>query len=189
MRLFSRRGEGGDELERALRSQRPVPRREFVDAVVGRVEASEPARARFGRLGLALATSGLIVIAFASFGGAGYASSAATQVVRKLEGVVRSQQATHTAAPLSAAEAQYAPFKPPAKKPTPKPVKPKPVKQTKAAHTTVTTPRPRTQKLGTTKSGGLPFTGMSLWLPALAGLVLFSLGVALRRLGRRRSAR
>jgi hypothetical protein len=36
----------------------------------------------------------------------------------------------------------------------------------------------------TARSGQLPFTGLPVWVPALAGLVLIGLGLALRRHGR-----
>jgi len=156
-----------------------VPRREFVDTVVAKAEAGARARGGFGRLGLALATSGLIVGAFAAFGGIGYASSAASQAVKKLENVVRSQPATRQAAPTSAAQAQYGPFKPPPTKPT---------KQTRGQLKTVKTPKPPTSAKTIGETHGLPFTGLSLWAPTLAGFALFAFGLALRRLGRRRSA-
>jgi hypothetical protein len=36
----------------------------------------------------------------------------------------------------------------------------------------------------TATSGQLPFTGLPVWVPALFGLVLIGLGLALRRRGR-----
>jgi hypothetical protein len=69
----------GDELERRLRASRPEPRREFLDALVGRLERKRPV----GRLRTALATgltaAGLAT--FTAFGGVGYASSAAHSFV------------------------------------------------------------------------------------------------------------
>jgi hypothetical protein len=180
--MFSLRRAGREsDLERRLRSQRPEARRELVEAVAARVKGGEPARGAFGRLGLGLAATGLMVIVFASFGGVGYASSAASQVARKLESVVRSKPAAHVTRQVSAAQAQYGPFKPPAKK------------KVKGSHKTVTSQKAKAGgTIGATKTKGkgpgLPFTGMTLWVPSLLGGALFALGLALRRLGRRRTA-
>ncbi|HKP17405.1 MAG TPA: hypothetical protein VJT84_02930 [Gaiellaceae bacterium] len=113
-------------LERELRAARSDARPEFVKtlaaAVRGRPAPAE--RTPFGRVGLALALTGLIVVALASFGGIGYASSAASQAVKKAKVVavvkptpvkrVQTPQVAKTSAVTkSAAEAQYGPFEPP----------------------------------------------------------------------------
>jgi outer membrane biosynthesis protein TonB len=194
-----------DDLEQALISQRPEPRRAFVKAVAAglRRPAEEP---RGGRIGLVLAFSGLVLIGLVSFGGAGYAWSAASQAVRKVESAVHATKPTATRGP-SAAEAEYgpptfpppppappppppptqppggftpppAPPPPPPPAPTPKP-KPKPFKPPKSQ------PPSHGTQGGTKQGAGLPFTGLSLWIPVLVGAGLVVLGLALRRRTRR----
>jgi hypothetical protein len=99
------------DLEGELRARRPQPRADFVTALAAEVRAAPPERTRAGRFGLAIALSGLILVVLASFGGIGYASSAASHAVKKPT-VVKEVQS-------SAAQAQYAPFTPP--KPAAKP--------------------------------------------------------------------
>ena len=153
MKLWRTRDHSGVDAEQELRSLRPRPRDQFVAAVVAEMRASR-GPARFGRLGMALALTGVIVVSVASFGGISYASSP-----------------TKT---KSSADAQYAPFKPPAKKPTPTPPPP----PSKGTGGTTTSPPP--------KSSGLPFTGLTLWIPMAGGIVLMVLGIGLRWQGRRR---
>jgi hypothetical protein len=158
------------DLQGELRAGRSKPRAEFAKAVADEVRNSrETARSPFGRVGLALALSGLIVVALASFGGIGYASSSASHAVKKpTKHVVREVT-------KSAAHAQYAPFTPPAK--------PKPEPQINESGGTASA-----QAAGAPKatSSQLPFTGLALWVPLSAGIVLISLGLVLRTRGRRR---
>ena len=83
----------GFDLEKALRTQRATPRPEFVKGLSAEMRGSRARRPGLTQLGLALAVAGLIVIAIASFGGVGYASS--------------------NVPPSSAADAQYGNFLPP----------------------------------------------------------------------------
>jgi hypothetical protein len=62
------------DLEKELRAGRSEPRADFASALAGEVRGAM-GRARRGRMGLMLALAGLIVVAVASFGGVGYASS------------------------------------------------------------------------------------------------------------------
>jgi hypothetical protein len=78
------------DLERKLAAGRSEPRDGFVTALAGEVRGAS-GRARQSRIGLMLALCGLIVVAVASFGGVGYASSSG---------------------PKSAAQAQYTRYTP-----------------------------------------------------------------------------
>jgi hypothetical protein len=62
------------DLERELREGRSEPRADFASALAGEVRGAV-GRARQGRMGLMVALAGLVVVAVASFGGVGYASS------------------------------------------------------------------------------------------------------------------
>jgi hypothetical protein len=163
-----------NSLEREMARLRPEPQREFVDALLNDVEGRKPRRG-FGKVGVALALTGLMLVAFASFGGVGYASSTASKAIKKVETIVRSNQPSHaTTGATSASTAQYGPFTPPTPKPKPTP-KP-PSGGTQGAMTPPATP-PASQ--------GLPFTGLALWIPVVLGLALFLLGLGLRRIARR----
>jgi hypothetical protein len=157
------------DLESELRTGRAAPRGDFTQALVDEVRNSGPARSPLTRVGLALALSGLIVVALASFGG-GYASSSASHAAKKpTKQHVRSVK-------TSAAHAQYARFTPPAK--------PKPTTGTNDAAGTEATSTPAPQ----VKSAQLPFTGLALWVPLVFGLAIVSIGLVLRTRGRRRDA-
>jgi hypothetical protein len=80
MKYFKNRREL--DLEGELRASRSRPRADFAEALANEVRSRPPERSRLGRTGLALALSGLIVVALASFGGIGYASSAASHAVK-----------------------------------------------------------------------------------------------------------
>ena len=71
------------DLEGKLRASRPQPRADFVKALAAEVRTAPRERTRAGRFGLAIALSGLILVVLASFGGIGYASSAASHAVKK----------------------------------------------------------------------------------------------------------
>lgn len=169
------------DLETELRSGRSAPRAEFSQALVDEVRSSGPARSPMARVGLALALSGLIVVALASFGGIGYASSSASHAAKK----PTKQHAR--VVKTSAAHAQYAPFTPPTK---PAPFTP-PTKPTGgAAGTEAASPHaPFTPPAAPqVKSAQLPFTGLALWVPLAFGLAIVSIGLVLRTRGRRRDA-
>jgi hypothetical protein len=196
-----------DDLERALISQRPEPRRAFVRAVAAGLRRPDQ-RPRAGRIGLALAFSGLVLIGLASFGGVGYAWSAASQAVRKVETAVHVAKPTSTRGP-SAAEAEYGPptFPPPPPTPPPPPpptqppgtFTPPPPPATPPPPTPPNPPPPGIKKPPKPPTGGqkpgkkgnqgsqgqLPFTGLSLWIPVLVGAGLVLLGIVVRRRARR----
>jgi len=159
------------DLEKQLRADRSAPRAEFAQGLAEEVRGRGPARSPLGRVGLALALSGLIVIALASFGGISYASSSASHAVKK------QTRQVHAQVPLSAAHAQYAPYTPP--KPKPKPEVSGTTDTGGVAGAEAATP-PQV------KSAELPFTGLSLWMPLAIGLVLVSIGLVLRTRARRR---
>ena len=165
------------DLETELRTGRAAPRGEFTQGLVDEVRNSGPARSPMTRVGLALALSGLIVVALASFGGIGYASSSATHAAKKPAKVV---------VKTSAAHAQYAPFTPPAK---PKAPFTPPSQPTGGAAGTESTSAPFTPPAAPqVKSAELPFTGLALWVPLAFGLAIVSIGLVLRTRGRRRDA-
>jgi hypothetical protein len=203
-----------DDLEQALISQRPEPRRAFVKAVAASLRRTDQ-RPRAGRIGLVLAFSGLVLIGMASFGGVGYAWSAASQAVHKVETAVHAAKPTAARGP-SAAEAEYGPptFPPPPPTPPPAPpptqppgtFTPPPPPPATPPPTPPTSPQPpkahlkppakppasghkpgtgQTGSQGAAKGGQLPFTGLSLWIPLLVGAGLVMLGIALRRRARR----
>jgi hypothetical protein len=161
-------------VEKELRASRSAPRAEFAQALVDEVRSSRPARSPLGRVGLALALSGLIVIALASFGGIGYASSSASHAVKK-----PAKQHVRVVK-KSAAHAQYAPFTPPAK--------PKPKPETNGTTQTGGTAGTEAAAPPKVKSAQLPFTGLALWVPFAVGMVLVSIGLVLRTRARRRDA-
>jgi len=180
-RLFGRSRRHA-KLERELRQLRPEARSDFIGMIVANLRGRSPApllaSSRLGRAGLALAVTGLMLVAFASFGGVGYASSAASQAIKKVERIVHLKSTHATRGATSAGQAQYGPFKPPKPKPKPTP-KPKPNPPPAGAFKPPTTPP---------SQGGLPFTGLALWIPAALGLAIFLVGLVLRRLGRRNEA-
>ena len=163
MKFFKNRREL--DLESELRASRSRPRADFVEALANEVRSRPPARSRLGRAGLAFALSGLIVVALASFGGIGYASSAASHAVKKPAAAKRAQ--------VSAAHAQYGHFTPKAAA--------KPQAQAAAAQAQKTV-APKATK------AQLPFTGLALWVPLAFGLMLIAFGLVLRTRGRRHSS-
>lgn len=170
----------GFDVERELRANRPEPRGDYTKALAGDVRTrGVTERTRAGRVGLALALSGLIVIALASFGGIGYASSAGSHAVKKP--AVKHVRVVKS----SAASAQYEPVKPPKPGNTTKPGH-----GTKPGHTTKPGHKSgaagvKVQKTAPTSSQ-LPFTGLALWVPLAIGLMLVAVGLVLRTRGRRR---
>ena len=155
------------DLESELRANRPEPRADFTKALADEVRSRPPERSRLGRVGLAFALSGLIVVALASFGGIGYASSAASHAVKK------PTAAKHVKIVHSAARAQYGHYTPPKAK-----AKAKPVTHAQAAGQAKTAPQKAKSQL--------PFTGLALWVPLSIGLLLIAFGLALRTRARRR---
>jgi hypothetical protein len=106
MRIFWRRG---DDLERDLVAHRPEPRRDFLLAVVSRIEGHRrrrPARSPL-RLGLAVAVSTAMLVALASFGALGYAASGVTHAVKSAAQVVSPSSKEGPSSAISSARAQY----------------------------------------------------------------------------------
>jgi hypothetical protein len=128
-----RRGNDFDsfDLERQLRSSRPQPRDAYVRWLAGVVGSSaRPAHDARRRGGFAIALTGLMIVAVASFGGVGYAASAVSDVVNKVKTVTAAQAPTSASsaqAPASvraptSAQAQYGTFTPATTPPRPAPV-------------------------------------------------------------------
>lgn len=148
------------DLEDELRAGRPEPRRDFVTALAGEVRRRPIERTRMGRVGVALALTGLILVSVASFGGVGYASSSGSQDMKQPSGA------------KSAAEAQYG--------------KESPVFKPPKSHKASSVAAPTSQVSTVPSSNQLPFTGLALWIPLAVGLVLIGLGLTLRIKSRRR---
>jgi hypothetical protein len=156
------------DLEGELRANRSEPRADLVKEIAAEVRSRPAERSRLGRVGVALALSGLIVVALASFGGIGYASSAASHAVKK------PTVAKHAKASASAASAQYGNFTPKVTQ------KAKPAAKAQVAAQAKVKPAAPT-------AAKLPFTGLALWVPLAAGLMLIATGLVLRTRGRRQS--
>ena len=162
------------DLEGELHASRPRPRGDFARALAEEVRSRPTERTRLGRAGLALALSGLIMVALASFGGISYASSAglacreeagrgtaradrvalgctgAVHVARNAEGEAEARNEGPTATALGQTKTQ-------------------------AAAPAVT-------------SSQLPFTGLTLWVPLAIGLALLAFGLVLRTRARGRGS-
>ena len=158
------------DLEGELRASRPEARADFVTGLADEVRSRPQERTRLGRVGLASALSGLIVVALASFGGIGYASSAASHAVKKPT-VVKHVWIVEKA--TTAADDQYC---------TPNPCEITAVKHAAKAQVAAQTKVKPAPKVTAAK---LPFTGLALWIPLAFGLMLIGTGVVLRTRGRR----
>jgi hypothetical protein len=164
----SRRNEPFD-LESELRSSRPQPRAEFVQALAEDVR-QQVARSRstWGRASLAIALTGLMLVAVASFGGVGYAHSAASEAAKKVQQVVRAKPAAHrrfVPTSVSSGQAQYGSAgtlqTPTAARPTtPTPTTTTPTTTTPTT-TTPTTTAPTTPAKAPTPKGGSGVAGAS----------------------------
>jgi outer membrane biosynthesis protein TonB len=126
-------------LEGDLRASRSQPRTDFARALADEVRTrGAPERSPQGNVGLALALLGLIVVAIASFGGIGYASSAGSHTVKKQ---VAPTHVWIVEKPKTAAEAQYGPETVTTPTPPPKPPTPCPPECPAVPITTTTTPQ------------------------------------------------
>jgi len=143
-------------LEGELVAQRPAPREDFVAALT-RTIGAHPRQGRNARFGAAIAMAGVALVAL-SAGQAGYAYSSTSTPAKKASGVHLNQSARIQGTD-SSSHAQYGP--------TPKP-KPK--------------PKPTPKHHG--QPSGLPFTGLSLFVPVVVGVGFMLIGVLLRRRGR-----
>ena len=130
-------------------------------------------RRRLRAVGSLIAITGVLVVVFAALGGAGYASSAVGDVVKTISNRGTGTGA-HGRSPQSADQAQYTGEKPAVSPPPPS----KHHVTSEGATKTLSPPPP---------SHGLPFTGMSLLVPALLGFGLVGGGLALRRGAKRDS--
>ena len=96
-RRLRRSGTGWVEDE--LRRQRPEPRDEFVRQLSGRISADSRRRPALGlRVAFAGSLASLIVVAFAAFGGIGYAASAANSIAQTAQKVVTPKPKAQSAA-------------------------------------------------------------------------------------------
>ena len=91
------------DIENELREGRPKPRGDFASALADQVRSHPTERTRLGRVGVAMALSGLIVVALASFGGIGYASSSASHA-KKQPAAAHITLITHSARLASTAD-------------------------------------------------------------------------------------
>jgi len=199
-----RRHSGNSELEQELADRRRAAPDALVTSLADRIEASSR-RARTRRFGAVLAATGIAVIVLGSSGGAIYASSSTPA---KKNAGVHVDQTGVIQRPSSSGRAQYGPVPVP---PHPKPVPPPPIPP---APPNVFPPPKPPPKPGGGKSGGgtsggqgsggggsqgsgqqggaaggssggeLPFTGLSLVVPALLGGGLIGLGLIIRRRAR-----
>jgi hypothetical protein len=167
------------DLESELRASRQQPRADFVQALADEVRSRPRERTRAGRIGLAFSLSGLIVVLLASFGGIGYASSAASHAVKKPTVAKHARIASK-----SAAQAQYAPFTPPKAKVTAATHKAKPKTIAAAAAGQAKAKEPTAP----VTAAQLPFTGLALWMPLAIGVLLLATGLVLRTRSRRRNS-
>jgi hypothetical protein len=152
-------------MEARLRSARPVPRDDFVRQVAAGLA---PRRPRIGsRLAFAAAFTTLLVGMFASFGGAGYAKSGASQAYETAKKLTTS----HVVRVHSPAASQY------------KPENPEPPANNVAGNQNAQGQVAAAQAQAQT----LPFTGISLLTTVLVSLAMIALGLALRRRERRES--
>ena len=176
------------DLEGQLREGRSLPRAEFADALADDVRSTDGRRAPRSRLGSSLALAGLIVVAVASFGGIGYASSNGTKkepgkvwVVQGPSSAAAAQyDTTTTTTTVKETTVQEQSFTPPTTSTSNTPKATSVAGGTESAQGTLATPKAKTAQL--------PFTGLALWVPLAIGLVLISLGLVLRTRGRRRDA-
>lgn len=103
--LFGR----GDELERRLRRERPVPRAELTSALLRSIDSGSPQRrsSRAFRFVLAAAVTSAMVGSLGAFGGFSYAASSVNAAARTVvRAVTPAKQATHTV-DFNSATAQY----------------------------------------------------------------------------------
>ena len=199
-------GASTSDLENDLARHRPAPSDEFVTSLARSVGGGQ--RTGFARgVGVAVATVGAVLLAL-GLGGAGYALS---KSIHKNTSDVHLNQTGVVNGPNSPAHAQYGPVTvppfpsntTPTTTPTTTPSStgagtspastssPPPTSTTgagtagEATTSSQSGPPPSTSgTAGTTTSGGLPFTGLSLLVPVLVGVGLIGAGIALRRRGR-----
>jgi hypothetical protein len=114
MRYWRRRHEPFD-LEAELKSSRPEPSPEFVHQIEARVRANGPNRVGSLRVAFVGALTAVLVLALASVGGVGYASSEARDAVVSVKRVVTPREVVKVLK-RSAAQQQYGPAQRKAKK-------------------------------------------------------------------------
>jgi hypothetical protein len=160
------------DLEGQLRAGRSIPRAEFAEQLAETVRSSTDRRGS-PRLGSVLALAGLIVVAVASFGGMGYASSSSSRAKNEptrvwiLKGPASSSAAAQYSTSTTTTSARASALVP---------------KTTGGEKSALGGPA----AAPAAKTAQLPFTGLSLWVPLAVGLMLISLGLVLRTRGRRR---
>jgi hypothetical protein len=97
-----------DDIERKLRTQRPEPRREFVDEIASGMVRERRRGDRPVRLGVAVALSVGMLAVLGAFGGLSYAANGVTHAVSS---AVRAVVPTRAAAPNSAVSSAMAQYK------------------------------------------------------------------------------
>jgi len=128
--------------------------REDLVAALTRTIGAHPRQGRKARFGAAIAMAGVALVALGA-GQAGYAYSSTSTPAKKASRVHLNQSARIQGTD-SSSHAQYGPVPKPKPKPTPKHHQP----------------------------SGLPFTGLSLFVPVVVGVGFMLIGVLLRRRGR-----
>jgi hypothetical protein len=180
-----------DSLARELRASRPELPADFVDGLAKRVDASSRSSRLYAwsKVSFAAALTVVVLGAFASFGGLGYAASGTQQAVKAVKHVVAPSRPQIVN--KSAAQAQYG---------QPKvtichkghtitiaePALPAHLRHGDTVGACGVAPAGTTGTtagvLGTTATEGkLPFTGVGLGVTVLIALLLVSLGLVLRR--------
>jgi hypothetical protein len=186
MGFFKRRR--SDEVEKLLRSARPLPPSNLVASISER--AGAPTARRRSRLAFAAAATTFALGSLISFGGLGYAASASYRTVEVVKRIVVTSPPRTLA--RSSASDQYRQSSLP-QRPTPPPST-KPVhgarlgaKGAEAAQQQVgrrvrtTVKRPAVKAPPVKASGQLPFTGLSLAATLALSAALVALGLFLRR--------
>jgi hypothetical protein len=110
MRYWRRRHEPFD-LEAELRASRPEPSSELVHQIEARVRTSGRTRAGSFRVAFVGALTAVMLLALASVGGVGYASSAGRDAVVSVKRIVTPEEVVKVLK-RSSAQQQYGPSKP-----------------------------------------------------------------------------
>src|SRR5581483_2042421 len=171
------------DLEGQLRARRSAPRAEFAETLADGMRSTGPSSPR--RLGSVIALAGLVVVAIASFGGIGYASSSSNGAKNQPTKVwiVKGPSSSSAAAQYGTSTTTTTTTTEQTTDTTESTVvgentqaTPNGGGGTESAQGTLAAPKAKTAQL--------PFTGLSLWVPLAIGLMLISLGLVLRTRGR-----
>lgn len=157
---------GSFGLERALRADRPRPRKGFVASLSDSLVPARAERRVWSKTAFAAALTVFMLGTAASFGGASYAAVGATNAFHAVKRVTAVNHPKTRA--LSAASDEYS---------TPSTTSGSVKGVTKKG---TTKPKPKQALPPTVPSGQLPFTGLSLLTTSVLGFALIGLGFLLR---------